>query len=66
MSLTRPDRIRIYDVAQAAGVSIATASKALNETGRMTLETRDRVKRVANEMGFPPTPWPAPWSASAA
>ena len=54
MSLIRPDRIRIYDVAHAAGVSIATASKALNETGRMTLETRDRVKRVANEMGFRP------------
>lgn len=54
MSISRSSRIRIYDVAQAAGVSIATASKALNETGRMTEETRDRVKRVANEMGFRP------------
>lgn len=54
MSIIRPSRIRIYDVASAAGVSIATASKALNETGRMTVETRDRVKRVAQEMGFRP------------
>lgn len=54
MSISRSSRIRIYDVAQAAGVSIATASKALNDTGRMTEETRDRVKRVANEMGFRP------------
>lgn len=48
------ERIRIYDVAQAAGVSVATASKALNNTGRMTLETRERVKRVAGELGFRP------------
>lgn len=54
LSLVRAGRIRIYDVAHAAGVSIATASKALNETGRMTPETRDRVKRVAQEMGFRP------------
>lgn len=54
MSSLRNGRVRIYDVASAAGVSIATASKALNETGRMTLETRARVKRVAEEMGFRP------------
>ena len=47
-------RIRIYDVANAAGVSVATASKALNDTGRMTEETRERVKRVAAELGFRP------------
>jgi LacI family transcriptional regulator len=47
-------RIRIYDVAQAAGVSVATASKALNDTGRMTGETRERVKRAAAELGFRP------------
>ena len=47
-------RIRIYDVAQAAGVSVATASKALNDTGRMTAETRERVKRIATELGFRP------------
>ncbi|WP_332688677.1 LacI family DNA-binding transcriptional regulator [Devosia sp.] len=54
MNILKPGRIRIYDVANAAGVSIATASKALNDTGRMTEETRERVKRVATEMGFRP------------
>lgn len=54
MNVLNPGRIRIYDVATAAGVSIATASKALNDTGRMTGETRERVKRVAAEMGFRP------------
>ncbi|WEX08193.1 LacI family DNA-binding transcriptional regulator [Chelativorans sp. AA-79] len=47
-------RTRIYDVASAAGVSIATASRALNGTGRMTVETRERVKRIAVELGFRP------------
>jgi LacI family transcriptional regulator len=49
-----PDRVTIYDVATAAGVSTATASKALNETGRMSLETRERIRRVAQELGFRP------------
>ncbi|WP_284386757.1 LacI family DNA-binding transcriptional regulator [Devosia yakushimensis] len=48
------ERARIYDVAAAAGVSVATASRALNDTGRMTDETRERVKQVAAELGFRP------------
>lgn len=47
-------RVTLNDVAAAAGVSIATASKALNDTGRMSAETRGRVRRVALEMGFRP------------
>jgi LacI family transcriptional regulator len=41
-------------LAAAAGVSISTASKALNNTGRMGDETRERVKRIAIEIGFRP------------
>lgn len=47
-------RVRIYDVARLADVSVATASKALNDTGRMTEETRNRVKAAATELGFRP------------
>jgi LacI family transcriptional regulator len=47
-------RITIRDIAQAAGVSVATASKALNDTGRLAPETRARVKRIAAEVGFRP------------
>ncbi|WP_328768487.1 LacI family DNA-binding transcriptional regulator [Devosia sediminis] len=54
LSLVAPKRVRIYDVAQAAGVSVATASKALNDTGRMTDETRTRVKDAATRLGFRP------------
>ncbi len=47
-------RVTIHDVAAAAGVSISTTSKALNDTGRMSAETRERVKRIAGEVGFRP------------
>ncbi|MCW6511568.1 LacI family DNA-binding transcriptional regulator [Lichenifustis flavocetrariae] len=48
------ERVTIRDVALGAGVSVATASKALNEQGRMTVETRERVQRVAQRLGFRP------------
>ena len=50
----RANQVRIYDVAREAGVSIATASKALNDTGRMADATRERVKQTAAELGFRP------------
>lgn len=46
--------ITITDVAQAAGVSIGTVSKALNGTGRVSPETRDRIQREAARLGFVP------------
>ncbi|AYO83053.1 LacI family transcriptional regulator [Methylobacterium brachiatum] len=47
-------RVTIREVAVAAGVSVATASKALNERGRMTPETRQRVQEVARRLSFRP------------
>lgn len=52
--MAKAERIRIYDVARVAGVSVATASKALNDTGRMTEATRIRVKQTAAALGFRP------------
>lgn len=52
--MAKAERIRIYDVARVAGVSVATASKALNDTGRMTDATRTRVKQAAAALGFRP------------
>ncbi len=52
--MAKAERIRIYDVARVAGVSVATASKALNNTGRMTEATRTRVKQTAAALGFRP------------
>ena len=40
-------RVTIRDVAAEAGVSIGTASKALNGQGKLRTETRERVAEVA-------------------
>jgi LacI family transcriptional regulator len=44
----------IHDVAKKAGVSIGTVSKALNAGGRLSQDTRDKVLRVAREIGYRP------------
>jgi LacI family transcriptional regulator len=49
-----PRRVTIRDVAALAGVSIGTASKALNGQGKLKPETRDRVAAAARELGFAP------------
>ncbi|MFJ2977887.1 LacI family DNA-binding transcriptional regulator [Curtobacterium sp. NPDC087082] len=53
MTLERAGRtVRITDVAALAGVSIGTASKALNGTGQLRESTRARVKDAAEKLGF--------------
>ncbi len=44
----------IRDVARLAGVSLGTASKALNGEGRLRQETREKVMSVAREIGYRP------------
>jgi len=44
----------IYDVALAAGVTIGTASKALNGRGKLRAETRARVQDAADRLHFRP------------
>ncbi|WP_217570011.1 LacI family DNA-binding transcriptional regulator [Mesorhizobium sp. GbtcB19] len=46
--------VTLREVAVAAGVSVATASKALNGQGRMTAETRERIRETARLLGFRP------------
>lgn len=45
----------IEDVARAAGVSKATASRALTGHGYVAAATRERVARVAQELGYVPS-----------
>jgi LacI family transcriptional regulator len=54
MPSSRPAVPRITDVAALAGVSTSTASKALNDTGQLREETRARVRRAAEQLGFTP------------
>ena len=49
------EQVTLQTVADTAGVSLATASKALSNTGRMKQETRDRVVRVAKSFNFRPS-----------
>lgn len=48
-------RPSIHDVAATAGVSITTVSHALSGKGRLPQETRDHVRRVAEQIGYEPS-----------
>jgi LacI family transcriptional regulator len=48
------NRVTIRDVAAEAGVSIGTASKALNGQGKLRPQTRERVSAAAQRLGFAP------------
>jgi DNA-binding LacI/PurR family transcriptional regulator len=52
-----PDRaVTIRDVARRAGVSVATASRALNGKSVVNAQTRERILTVMGELGFRPSP----------
>lgn len=46
--------VSIHDVARLAGVSISTASRALNRTGRVSEDTIKKVGDVAAKLGYQP------------
>src|SRR3954447_20316257 len=47
--------VTIRDVASQAGVSVATASRALNGSAVVSDATRQRILDVVNELGFSPS-----------
>jgi DNA-binding LacI/PurR family transcriptional regulator len=50
-----PHRPTLADVAEAAGVAISTASRALAVPGRGNAETREHIIRIAKDLGYTPT-----------
>ncbi|MDZ7680561.1 MAG: LacI family DNA-binding transcriptional regulator [Fodinibius sp.] len=44
----------IYDIAKKAGVSIATVSRVVNKSEGITEATREKVLKVADELGYYP------------
>ncbi len=46
--------VSMKDISIACGVSVATVSKALNDHGDIGKETKERIRRIAKEMGYLP------------
>ena len=47
----------IRDVAKKAGVSIATVSRVLNGSSKVSEKTREKVLKAVRELGYSPRPW---------
>ncbi len=50
----RRQEISIEDIARAAGVSHSTVSRALRDSSLISIEVRERIQRLAREMGYTP------------
>src|SRR3954470_16330843 len=44
--------VTIYDVARAAGVAPSTVSRAFSRPGRVNAATAERIRQVAEELGY--------------
>ena len=49
------DRVTIYEVAKASGVSLATVSRVINKHDNVTPETRARVEATIQRLGYKPS-----------
>lgn len=47
--------VTIYDLAKACGCSSATVSKALNNYTDVNINTREKIQKMAKEMGYTPS-----------
>jgi LacI family transcriptional regulator, repressor for deo operon, udp, cdd, tsx, nupC, and nupG len=52
----RPRRVTISDVAAGAGVATSTVSRAFSRPDLLTVETREHVLQVADQLGYRPSP----------
>lgn len=50
--MSRP--VSIQDIAQAAGVSHTTVSRALRHSPLISAEVREQIQKLAEEMGYIP------------
>lgn len=48
--------VTIYDVAKAAGVAASTVSRAFSRPGRVSAATAERIREVAQELGYKAAP----------
>jgi LacI family transcriptional regulator len=52
--MTKSESVTVCDIAKVAGVTQTTVSSALHGTGRVSETTRQRIHRIATEMGYEP------------
>ncbi|KAB7786801.1 LacI family DNA-binding transcriptional regulator [Bifidobacterium cebidarum] len=50
------DRVRLADVADAAGVAISTVSRVFSNPDRVNFQTVEQVREVAERLGYRPNP----------
>ena len=61
-----PEKVNMVDIARRAGVSLATASRALSSAPGVAPATRERVLAVAEQLSYVVSPWyEAYWLTSA-
>ena len=53
--------VNMADVARAAGVSLATVSRALRDVPGVSPDTRDRIRRIAGELSYVVSPEASRW-----
>lgn len=46
--------VSLADVARTAGLSVSTVSRAMSDPGKVNASTRDRVRKIAQELGYSP------------
>lgn len=51
-----PQRVTLADIAAKAGVHVTTVSLALRNSPRLPVSTRDRIRKLADELGYAPDP----------
>lgn len=54
MTVIKRANVTLADVAEAAGVSRSTASRALNDSPRISEATKQRIRAIAERIGFAP------------
>lgn len=49
------ERVTIYEVAKASGVSLATVSRVINNQGNVTEKTKEKVQATIKRLGYKPS-----------
>lgn len=52
--MSTENRVTLRDVAEAAGVSVATVSRSINDDPQISAATRERVAALADQLGYVP------------